>query len=180
VNRWLITKDIDAVRRNNSATRSIETSLVLVCTCSCFFNNATVTGLFFAKLKNAEIAVRVLFHRGRQQNRPLSPYVNHMLLRRGACFAVAWGGLLGDALNRRVPVHHAIIPHRDPASGYRNRRRRVFQLDRPFSVPLRSHGRKGTEIIRPSIKATVNVSSETRTSRTRSSALNVNLPMPLL
>jgi hypothetical protein len=34
----------------------------------------------------------------------------HRLLRRGACFAVAWGGLLGDALKRRVPAHHAITP----------------------------------------------------------------------
>ena len=56
------------------------------------------------------IEVGVLFHHGRQHNSSLTAYVTHMFLKRGASCAAAWGGLLGDALNRRVPAHRVITP----------------------------------------------------------------------
>src|SRR5947208_6493453 len=63
------------------------------------------------------------------------------------------------------------IPYPPPA---------ICQCRRCFAVALRSRGYQtnGTDIVRPSIRETIKLSSVNSTSATRSSAANAKVPMP--
>src|SRR5713101_8677908 len=81
---------------------------------------------------------------------------------------------------RHATILRCSNPRQCPANGCRNRRRQFANLARCFGVALRSRGyqTKDTDMVRPSIKETIKLSSVNSTSATRSSAANAKARMP--